>query len=96
MKKVFACMLVVFLFSVSFMVRADEKMVSGTVTAINAKAGTIKIKDSDGKEHSLKGTEEQLSGIEVGEKVEAVVEDGKIVSIVSPSEEELPEEESPE
>ncbi len=97
MKRLFAFTLVIFLFTaVSFMGYAEEKMISGKVTALDAKAGTVKIKTEDGKEQSLKGSEEQLSEIKVGDDVEAVVNDGKIVSIYSLAGDELPEEESPE
>jgi len=93
MKKIFSCMLVVFLFTaVSFMGYAEEKVVTGKVTAVDAKAGSVKIKGSDGKEVSLKGTEEQLRDIKVNDEVEASVEDGKIVSIFPVAGEELPEE----
>lgn len=96
MRKIFACMLVLFLFSaVSLMVNAEEKMITGKVTAVDARAGTVKIKGSDGKEISLKGTEEQLKEIDVNDEVEAVVDDGKIVSIYPLGGGDLPEEESP-
>ncbi len=96
MKKIFASMLVIFLFTaVSFVGHAEEKMVSGKVTAVNAKAGSLKIKGSDGKEVSLKGSEEQLAEIKVNDEVEAVVDDDKIVSISPVTEEEPMEEESP-
>lgn len=97
MKKIFACMLVIFLFTaVSFMGYAEEKMISGKVTAVDAKAGSVKIKGSDGKEVSLKGTEEQLKEIKVNDEVEATVDDSKIVAIFPVAGEELPEEETPE
>jgi ribosomal protein S4E len=89
MKRIFACFVVLFLFSaVAFTVKAEEKMISGKVTAVDAKAGSVKIKDSDGKEVSLKGTEEQLKGIKVNDEVEVVVDDSKIVSIMPVTQEE--------
>jgi len=73
---------------------ADERIVSGTVTSVNAKAGTLKLKGSDGKEMNFKGSEEQLSKVKVNDEIELVADDDKIVSIISGAEEE-PIEESP-
>ncbi len=96
MKRLFTFTLVIFLFtSVSFMGYAEEKVISGKVVALDAKGGTVKIKTADGKEEALKGTEEQLSEIKLGDEVEAVVNDGKIVSIHLLAGDELPAEESP-
>lgn len=93
MKKIFACMLAMFLFTaITIMGHAEEKIISGKVTAVNAKAGSVKIKGSDGKEVSFKGTEEQLNEIKVNDEVEATVDDGKIIAIFPISEEELLEE----
>lgn len=92
MKKTFALLLVFsFVFAMAFAVEVEERSISGKVVAVDAKAGTVSVKDDEGKTNVLKGTKEQLEKIKVGDDVDVVVDGDKIISIMKANEE-LPEE----
>ncbi|MBO0797924.1 MAG: hypothetical protein J2P31_03805 [Blastocatellia bacterium] len=71
--------------------KSQEQTVQGTISSVDADGGELKVKNDDGDEKSLKispstkiskgGKEIKLADIKVGDKIQAVVEEGAVKEI---------------